>query len=274
MSSPASVDPADVHAALADVASRLCALVRSIEDPAAHAIGNWNTVEVAVHVAHVWENLTALADDEIPSPLQDIHALGPLTQDLVRQDGDRIPAALADRIDVRATAFLSDASRLHSEVRSPWLVQGITVPRVALACHLLSESLLHGHDIARAQQVRWDITRAHAGLALMGFAFPLLSRLDPRAMVDQERARGMHARYDISLRGAGHVFMEIADGAVTVQLKHARSVDCHLSADPATFLLLLFGRISQWPPTLTGRLVAWGRKPWLASKLRQVLRNP
>jgi hypothetical protein len=272
--SPTVVDPAEVHTALSDVAPRLSALVRSIEDPTAHAIGNWNTVEVAVHLAHVWENLTSLADDEIDSPLHDIGSLDSLTEGLVQQDTDRDPAALANRIDVRVKAFLSDAPALHSDAPSPWLVQGIVVPRVALACHLLSESLVHGHAIARAQHVRWSITPAHAGLALMGFAFPLLSRLDPRALVDQENARGFSARYEISVRGAGYVFMEIAGGAVTVQLERGRNVDCHLSADPATLLLLLFGRISQWPAILTGKLFAWGRKPWLAPRIRQVLRNP
>jgi hypothetical protein len=273
VSSPAFVDPADVHAALADVAPRLGTLVRSIGHPAAPAIGNWDTVEVAVHLAHVWETLTALADAEMGSPLQDIAELGPLTEGLVQRDRERDPAALAQRIDIRARAFLADTVELRSDIPSPWLVRGIEVPRVALGCHLLSESLVHGYDIARAQHARWTITPAQAGLALMGFAFPLLARLDPRALVDQERARGFEARYEIRVRGAGHVFLEIKNGALTMQ-RERRRVDCHLSADPATLLLLLFGRIGQWPALLTGRLFAWGPKPWLAPKIRHVLRNP
>jgi hypothetical protein len=274
VSSPASVNPAAVHAALTEVAPRVGSLVRSIDDPAAHAIGSWNTVDVAVHLAHVWENLTALADGNRDSPLQDFAALGSLTETLVEQDADRDPASLADRIDVRAAAFLSDPSALSSDALSPWLVQGIAVPRVALACHMLSESLVHGYDIARAQHVRWTIEPAHAGLALMGFVFPLLGRLDPRALVDQESARGFDACYEVTVRGAGSVFVEINNGAATVRQQRGRRVDCHLSADPATLLLLLFGRVSQWPAILTGRLFAWGPRPWLAPKLRQVLRNP
>jgi SCP-2 sterol transfer family/Mycothiol maleylpyruvate isomerase N-terminal domain len=274
VSSPASVNPADVHAALTAVAPRVGALVRSIDNPTAHAIGNWNTIDVAVHLAHVWENLTALADGNLDSPLQEITGLGSLTEAMVQEDGDRDPGALADRIDVSSAAFLSDAPSLRSDVASPWLVEGITVPPVAFACHILSESLVHGYDIARAQRRRWTIEPAHAGLALMGFAFPLLARLDPRALVDQERARGVNASYEIIVRGAGHVFVEVNDGAATVSQERGRRVDCHLSADPATFLLLLFGRVSQWPAILTGRLFAWGPRPWLAPKLRHVLRNP
>ncbi len=268
------VDPAEVHAALTAVAPRVSGLVRSIRRPSAPAIGSWNTVELAVHMAHVWENLTALADAEMDSPLHELDALGPLTQSLVEQDPERDPAVLADRIDRRAAIFLADASALRDAEPSPWLVQGIAVPRVALGAHLLSECLVHGHDIARAQRVPWTIERRHAGLALMGFAFPLLARLDPRALVDPERARGFRASYEITVRGAGSVFLALDDGAVTVRPRAGQRVDCHLSADPATLLLLLFGRVSQWPAILTGRLFAWGSKPWLAPKLRQVLRNP
>jgi hypothetical protein len=100
VSSPASVNPAAVHAALTEVAPRVGSLVRSIDDPAAHAIGSWNTVDVAVHLAHVWENLTALADGNLDSPLQDFAALGSLTETLVEQDADRDPASLADRAAV------------------------------------------------------------------------------------------------------------------------------------------------------------------------------
>ena len=135
------------------------------------------------------------------------------------------------------------------------------MPRVAHACHILSESLVHGHDIARAQRVRWTIEPAHAGLALMGFAFPLLGS-STRARSSTRRAHGgSSARYDIDVRGAGHVFLAVGDGAVTVQPQRGERVDCHLSADPPTLLLLLFGRISQWPALLTGRLFAWGASP-------------
>ena len=227
-----------------------------------------------MHLAHVWENLTALADAEMDSPLHELDALGPLTESLVDQDPDRDPGALADRIDRRAAAFLADAAALRDARPSPWLVEGIAVPRVTLGAHILSECLVHGHDIGRAQKVAWTIERRHAGLALMGFAFPLLARLDPRALVDGERARGFSARYEITVRGAGRVFLTVDDGAVTVRQRRGERVDCHLSADPATLLLLLFGRINQWPAILTGRLFAWGSRPWLAPRLRQVLRNP
>jgi hypothetical protein len=44
----------------------------------------------------------------------------------------------------------------------------------------------------------------------------------------------------------------------------AGDVDCRISADPVSLLEVLYGRESQWPAVLRGRLVAFGRKPWLA----------
>ena len=93
-------------------------------------------------------------------------------------------------------------------------------------------------------------------------------------MVDQETSAGFEASYDVSVRGGGHVFLRDQRWRDDVAPQPGRRVDCHISAAPATLLLLLFGRINQWSALLTGRLLAWGPKPWLAPKLRQVLRNP
>jgi hypothetical protein len=51
-------------------------------------------------------------------------------------------------------------------------------------------------------------------------------------------------------------------------------VDCRISADPVAFLLVGYGRVSQWPQIARGKMVAWGRKPWLGVKFRSLLRKP
>ena len=56
--------------------------------------------------------------------------------------------------------------------------------------------------------------------------------------------------------------------------RDGESVDCHVSADPVALLLVAYGRRSQWVPILTGRLVAWGRKPWLGVRLVRYLVAP
>ena len=51
-------------------------------------------------------------------------------------------------------------------------------------------------------------------------------------------------------------------------------VDCHLLVDPVAFLLVTWARISQWDAIPKGKLLAWGRKPWMGLKLRSLVKNP
>ena len=64
--------------------------------------------------------------------------------------------------------------------------------------------------------------------------------------------------------------LTIDDGQLTVGSDGA-PVDCHVSADPVALLLIADGRPGQWIPIMTGELVAWGRKPWLGSRLVRYL---
>ena len=64
------------------------------------------------------------------------------------------------------------------------------------------------------------------------------------------------------------------DGTVHVASGPAESVDCHVSADPAAFLLLMYGRQGPLRPALTGKVIAWGRKPWLAFRMQSLVQQP
>ena len=88
------------------------------------------------------------------------------------------------------------------------------------------------------------------------------------------KAAGVRATYDIRLRGGDRCYFVFDDGDFTVEEPSPRRVDCHISADPVAMLLVFFARHSQWPAIATGRLMAWGRKPWLGLQLRSLLRNP
>jgi hypothetical protein len=46
------------------------------------------------------------------------------------------------------------------------------------------------------------------------------------------------------------------------------------AADPWSFLLVLYGRSGPLKPALTGRILAWGRRPWLAFTLPTLFRKP
>ena len=87
----------------------------------------------------------------------------------------------------------------------------------------------------------------------------------------------MRARVEIRHRdrNAPRATLSFADGVLTVRPEPATEpVDCHICADPAVHLLLSYGRIGPVRPALTGRIVAWGRRPRLALVLPRLFRAP
>ena len=111
-------------------------------------------------------------------------------------------------------------------------------------------------------------------MALERFIFPLINLVGPRVFVNHAKAAGRQATYDIRIRGGNHFHFVFDDGALMVEAPSSRSVDCHISADPVAFLLLAFDRQSQWAAIAKGKLMAWGRKPWLGFQFRNLIRHP
>ncbi len=270
-----TADPAAARAALAAVAGRLTGLLRASTDLTAHAVGEWNVADTAVHLGNAWDIIPALARRESPPLIDDVWDLAALTTSLTRAATDHDLAAIADRIDASAASFLALAEEAGDDgTTAPWLLRGIEVPMTTFVCHLLNESLVHGFDIARAQGRAWRIEPAHARLVLEGFLLPVLSALPPSTVVEQEKAAGLRATYELRIRQGPRVQMRFADGEVWIGPPSERRVDCRVWADAAALFLVMWGRESQWKATATGRLLAWGRRPWLGPRLRHLLRNP
>ncbi|MGH3848136.1 MAG: hypothetical protein ACRDRT_00220, partial [Pseudonocardiaceae bacterium] len=94
------------------------------------------------------------------------------------------------------------------------------------------------------------------------------------SMLDLTAAGGRRATYDLRVRGGLRAFVRVADGVLTVEPGRGLDADCHISADPVAFLLVGYGRRGQWGPIATGKLLAWGRKPWLGPRFAALVRNP
>lgn len=279
---------AEAQDALRETVGRVTALLRAAPDPTRPALGVWNVAEVALHLSQAWVVVPGLAggdlrhDGAVPPTLggtaadallPDLGDLGVVTRRGVGADPERDLGVLADRIEERAARFFAESAGTSAEEPRPWLVQGSTVARSVLTCHLLSENLVHGWDIATAAGRTWPIERSQAATVLSGFLVEVIRSLDPRALVDQRAAAGLRATYDVRLRGGDRFGLVFDDGALRIDRAPGR-VDCHLSADPVAMLLVAWGRRSQWPAIATGRLVAWGPKPWLGPRLRTLMRNP
>jgi len=282
------VEWAEAQEALRDMVGRLTAMLRTIAVSDRPCLGDWGPAEVAMHLSQAWVVVPGLARRDLSgayeilpgmagaageSLIGDIRELSETTKLGVRTDPERNLAVLADRIDERAATFFSESLGTSPGEERAWLVEGTTVSRLGLVCHLLNETVVHGYDIARAAGVPWKIERRYAAMVLGGFIVPVMQALDPRAMVDQQKAAGVHATYDLRLRGGDQVFFVFDDGAMHVEAPSDRRVDCHLSADPAALLLVGWGRKSQWSAIAKGQLVAWGRKPWLGPRFGPLIRT-
>jgi uncharacterized protein (TIGR03083 family) len=275
--------------ALRDEVGRVTTLMRSISEPGVPAVGQWNIAEVAMHLSQTWILMPDLARRD----LSRIHAVVPgmagvagdswvrdmwdhadSTTLAVRSDPERDLAALADRIEERAQEYLAESAKHSPDEPRPWLIEGTTVPLSALTGHLLNETVMHGYDIAHAAGRKWRIEPDHAAMVVRQFFVSVIQTADPRVFVNHAQAAGLYAIYDIRLRGHDRLNYIFDDGSLTVEEPSARPVDCHISADPAAFVMVFWQRQSQWNAIAKGQLIAWGRKPWLGLKFRSLIRNP
>jgi uncharacterized protein (TIGR03083 family) len=275
--------------ALRDEVARVSALLRSIRDPAPHAVGQWSLGEVAMHLSQAWMGLSGLARQDLSqvrkmapsldgtageSLIRDIRELDEMTTRLVKSDPERDPGVLADRIEARAQEYFSECAGADPDAPRPWMVEGVTVRLSTFTYHLLNETVMHGYDIAHAAGQPWPIRPSHAALVLGRFLVPVLQALDPRAMVDPEQPAALRVTYDLRIRGGDRFYFVFDNGTLTIEQPSSRRVDCHISADPVAFLMIVWNRQSQWSAIASGKLWAWGRKPWLGPRFRTLLRNP
>jgi hypothetical protein len=231
---------AQARAALREVVPRLVTLVRSVPDADSVSVGTWTVGDVAAHLAHVFRlDTDAVAGRPVPEAMVTTAGMAEANAKMLAQDDERAPSVLADRVGTLANEFDDIASRSRAAAVE-WL-QGARLPPSAMACHLLEECLIHGHDIAAATGRSWPIQRHHALLAVEGAVLPLIAALPPTAMLNQEKARSFRARFDLRLRGGRRTLMVFDRGSLTLDAGGAR-VDAHLSADPAALMLVFIGR--------------------------------
>jgi hypothetical protein len=263
----------EIRAALREVVPSLTALLRSIPDPDAPSIGSWTVADVAAHLSHVVRfDTDAIADRQVPAVTVNTAGMAELNATLLAEDDERDPAALADRIAALANEFDDAASRCTSDTVT-WL-EGAQVAPTAVAGHLLEEYLIHGYDIAAAAGRPWTIHRRHALLAIECGVLPLIAALPPTAFVNQERSRSFQARIELRLRGGGHTIFVFDNGSLTLDSDPRGDVDAHISADPAALMLTFIGRQGLARPLLTGKVAAWGRRPWRLARMLAAMSPP
>jgi len=264
-----AVDMSRAAQAARAAAGRFAALLRAVPDPGVTAIGHWTVRDVAAHVAGGAELYAGIVRGT-PSPAPTIDAITALNEQIIGTVGESDLPALADRVDTAVADLLAAAEHHQGDPDLPWHA-GLRLPLSALLAVACGEYLVHGHDIARAVRARWPVPADWARTVFLG-VLPVV----PHYLLP-ERAQGRSARFDIRMRGGGgaRAVFAVADGALVIESPApGRHADCHLSADPWAFLLVLYGRSGPLTPALTGRILAWGRRPWLALTLPSLFRKP
>ena len=185
----------------------------------------------------------------------------------LRVDPERDPAAAADRIEEFAGAIWPAFRAMSSDETFEWFGE-LKIPAYTAPAIIATEALVHGFDVARAEEQPWPIDSESARLAVRGL-FPLLPEY-----VNRAAAYDVRVCYELRLRGGPPVYLTIEDGVLSVDETPPRPVDCRLSVDPTAYLLVGYGRTSQWGAALKGQIVAWGRKPWLGLKLGKMIASP
>lgn len=258
------VNRAEALGRLEHAIPRLTGLLREVEDPGAAAIGYWSVAEVAAHVSHVLASCAQMAEGA-GSPIEDHRSIPAGWDRALAQDPERDLEVIAGRIEEAGASFGTRASAAPAGETVAWH-GGIRIPMSSLAGLALNECTLHGRDIALAAGRPWPIAPEAARL-IIDAHFPFLHHF-----VNESRARGLEATYELSVRGGSTVYIGVHGGALTIDTAPA-APDCRLSIEPVDYLLVGYGRRGRWGPILRGRIVAWGRKPWLGLRFATLFRT-
>jgi uncharacterized protein (TIGR03083 family) len=248
-------------------ARQFCALLASADRPDAPAVGAWRVRDVGAHLTGVTAYTAMLRG--VPSPVRSIDGIATWNASNVTAASQLDCAILAARVDDAYAGFLAEARRHPAEEVVGWHAD-LRLPVATLCAILAGEAYLHGWDIARALRRPWPLDPHDMRTIFLGL-LPVLPHY-----VDPQRATGLTATFDIRLRGdpAAHAIFAFDHGRLAIQPPEGQRADCRISADPAAYLLVTYGRSGPLAPALTGRIFASGRKPWLGLRLPQLFRNP
>ena len=254
------IDKQQTFAALDDSCGRFVDQLRSGIDPSKRALGVWNVAELATHVSLVFQAYPGIARGE-GSSAKDHRRMPEEWQRRVREDPERDLHVLSDRIQNAAKDFKEVADGTDWTSAVPYH-GGVPCPVYALGGLLINECEIHGRDIAKTTGANWKIDPEHARLAIDAH-YPLMPHF-----FDQAKASEVQGVLELKVRGRAPVYLRVADAALTVSAERPeRSVSAHISADPVTYMLLGYGRISRVLAALTGKVVVWGTNPLLALRL-------
>lgn len=217
---------------------------------------DWTVAELGAHVLSGARGYTRAVREGVPGWADARDGVSG-NRVLIEQTPEQEPAEIAAAIP-EAVSELHEVIQRHRGRIAAW-GQIQLDPVVLMAMHTGDVSV-HGWDLARALRSRWRIDQAHAAMAVEAM-FDVIPHF-----VDEVTAAGFSATYGITVRHAGTWTASFDNGTLRVDRGSPQKADCRLNNDPVAFLLIAFKRVPLWRPALTGRALAYGRRPWLRFK--------
>jgi hypothetical protein len=168
-------------------------------------------------------------------------------------------------LEETAARYLAAAAAVDSSEHTAIVTaDGLVLEPAVMTCLLLGEQLVHGLDIARATHRPWNIGRDDALLVI-----PAILSITPNYL-RPSRTRDLGVSFELRMR-AGRRYRLVIDNGAGFVTGAGQKADCVITADPVAFLLVGFGRVPQWSQLIRGKMLAGGRKPWLAAKFGTLL---
>jgi uncharacterized protein (TIGR03083 family) len=268
----------EARATLADAAARSSALIASLPDDNRRIKNSeWTVCEAAAHMAIGLRGFTDAAggapelwSSMIPDTAHFPDRLGGLNRVAIAAEPRRDVRQAAQAITDGAAAFLAATSGMPpgQKIPTPWYGDHASHTVLSATCLLAGEQLVHGYDIAKTVGQKWPVTADQAWVVLGGLWTMMPIAAKPEAI------RSLEATYELHIVGRDRVRVQIANGSVVINPPDPTRVDCHIAGSPKGFLLVAYRRVSQYRLIATGRMMAWGRKPWIAFRLVNLFFQP
>jgi len=259
---------AAAHDGFAVTVERLAQLLEGVRDTSIPIPDSeWTVREAAVHVAGGTHRMVALANGEASTvPTTDREFLAARARKLIDENPETDGRKLADEMRDGLARLMAVTSYLPGD--QPIAFHGgLQLNLAELVALYLGEYLLHGYDIAVAVGTPWPIDPGYAALAVGGL------RVCYRGIFTPAAADGLDATYRLDTAGTDPFFVRITD-ATYAEPDRPGSVDCVISADPVTALLVMSGRLTQWAAIALGRLTFSGDRPEIGPRFDELFVFP
>ncbi|MFE9750483.1 maleylpyruvate isomerase N-terminal domain-containing protein [Saccharothrix saharensis] len=271
----------DARDALAAAAQRFTRMLLDCRTPDRRAIGDWSVADTAAHVAVVARlnagliggDLTPLDEPDLDRGWQESSLGG-----FARLNALSLEHFPERALDVVSNTLLEEVDLLLGRAKDadprelrPWLGSA-RLPAAAHVAHQLNEILIHGLDIARALDVPWPISPHEAALTFDLFLMPMLGGRSGRLLA----GGGADGRVTLEFRSkhTTPVVLTSDNGRLQVEAADGRRSDAQVRFDPATMMLTIFRRTRLVRAVATGKVFAFGRRPWAAVSYLRGMRSP